>query len=92
VNGVPAPQPRVHLPSLSLALLAMIFGTVYPPLMIDAAGRPDHALAGLLLWAMSAGFVHGVGFAPRFPALRWLLSGWACALAAAAFLLLRFVR
>ena len=30
--------------------------------------------------AMSAGFVRGVGFIPRWWLWRWLFSGWTCAL------------
>ena len=30
----------------------------------------------MLFWAMSAGFVRGVGFIPKSLAPRWLLSGW----------------
>jgi predicted membrane protein len=78
----------VHGASLLAALAIMVGGTLYPPLMADAAGHADHGLATLLFWAMSAGFVHGVGFVPRAAAWRWLFSGWACtgALAAAAAL------
>jgi len=79
--AVPAPPPRVHLPSLAVALVIMVGGTLYPPLMADAAGRADHALATALFWAMSAGFVRGVGFMPRARAWRWLFSGWSCATA-----------
>jgi predicted membrane protein len=56
--------PRIQWPSLAVALLIMVVGTLYPPLMADAAGKADHNLAMALFWAMSAGFVRGVGFAP----------------------------
>lgn len=56
----------------------MVGGTIYPLVMANAAGRADHALAALLFWAMSAGFVRGVGFVPHAVVLRWLFSGWAC--------------
>ena len=78
---VPAPPSRVHLPSLAVALIIMVGGTVYPPLMADGAGRADHALAMALFWAMSAGFIRGVGFVPRWRVWRWLFSGWSCAAA-----------
>ena len=78
--ALPAP-PRVRLPSLVVALAIMVGGTLYPPLMMDAAGHADHALAMALFWAMSAGFVRGVGFVPRLLAWRWLFSGWSCAAA-----------
>lgn len=73
--------PRVHAPSLAVALLIMVGGTLYPPLMADAAGQADHRLALALFWAMSAGFVRGVGFVPRLWPWRVLFSGWACAAA-----------
>ncbi len=72
-----AAAPRVHLPSLAVGLAIMVAGTLYPPLMADAAGRADHALAMALFWAMSAGFVRGVGFVPRLWLWRGLFSGWA---------------
>ena len=59
----------------------MVAGTLYPPLMTDSAGRADHGLAMLLFWAMSAGFVRGVGFVARAAIGRWLFSGTACAVA-----------
>jgi len=75
---MPLPQAtapaRVHGPSLALALAIMVAGTVYPPLFAGADGRADHGLALWLSWAMSAGFVRGVGFVPRGAPWRWLLS------------------
>lgn len=76
----PAPS-RIQWPSLAVALLIMVGGTLYPPLMADAAGKADHNLAMTLFWAMSAGFVRGVGFVPRFWIWRVLFSGWSCAAA-----------
>jgi len=82
VNTAPVPAaPRVHWPSLAVGLLIMVAGTLYPPLMADAAGRADHNLAMALFWAMSAGFVRGVGFVPRAWVWRVAFSGWACAAA-----------
>jgi len=87
--GTPTP-PRMHWPSLAAALLIMLAGTLYPPLMTHSDGHADHRLAMALLWAMSAGFVRGVGFVPLHPPWRWALSGWAVlaalAVAAAAIL------
>ncbi|MGC2781376.1 MAG: cyd operon YbgE family protein [Bradyrhizobium sp.] len=84
--------PRVHGPSLISALVIMVAGTLYPPLMTDAAGHPDYLLAVFLSWAMSAGFIRGVGFVPHHLAFRWLFSGAACLLAAVTFLALKFLR
>lgn len=74
-------QPRMHLPSLAAGLAIMVGGTVYPLVLANAAGRADHGLAMLLFWAMSAGFIRGVGFVPHLWLWRWVFSGWACALA-----------
>ena len=87
----PVEAPRMHLPSLAVGLAIMVGGTVYPLLMTRASGQADHGLAMLLFWAMSAGFVRGVGFVPRARGWRWLLSGSACALALLLAALLRWV-
>jgi predicted membrane protein len=84
--------PRIHGLSLAIALVIMIAGTLYPPLMTDAAGHADHLLAGLLFWAMSAGFVRGVGFVPHHVVARWPLSATACLLATGGFVALRLMR
>ena len=79
---IPVTAPAsMHLPSLAVGLLIMLGGTLYPPLMTDAAGKADHNLAMALFWAMSAGFVRGVGFVPQRWIWRALFSGWACAAA-----------
>lgn len=80
------PPPRMHLPSLALGLAVMLAGTLYPPLMSDSQGRADHTLVLLVMWAMSAGFVRGVGFRPQALWWRWLFSGWAVLLAVLAAL------
>lgn len=82
-----APTP-MHFPSLLVALAIMLVGTVYPPVMANAAGQADHGLASALFTAMAAGFVRGVGFVPRYWVWRALFSGWVClaALLAAAWL------
>jgi len=76
----PVTQVALSLPCLAVALTIMVFGTLYPPLMARADGRADHALALALFWAMSAGFVRGMGLVPRATGWRWLFSGWSCAL------------
>jgi predicted membrane protein len=84
-----AQEPRIQLPSLLAALVIMVAGTLYPPLMADAAGKADHGLAMALFWAMSAGFVRGVGFVPQRRLWRVLFSGWSCVAAGALALLLK---
>lgn len=74
-----APQaPGMHLPSLLAGVALMLAGTAYPLVFARADGHADHRLALLLFWAMSAGFVRGVGFVPRHGVWRRLFSGWAC--------------
>lgn len=75
------PPAPVHLPCLTAGLLIMVACTLYPPLLADDVGRADHGLAMTLFWAMSAGFVRGVGFVPRQRAWRVIFSGWSCAAA-----------
>ena len=67
----------------------MVAGTLYPPLMADAAGKADHNLAMALFWAMSAGFVRGVGFVPQRLVWRVLFSGWSCTAALALAVVLK---
>ena len=88
-SAADATPTRIHVLSLLVALVIMIGGTIYPPLMADAAGKADHGLATLLFWAMSAGFVRGVGFIPRAVVWRWLFSGWACTAALLLAVILR---
>ena len=78
---------RLRWPALATALAIMVGGTLYAPFFADARGQADHGLALALFWAMSAGFVRGIGFIPRYPLWRWLFSGTAVVLALAAAVL-----
>ena len=82
-------QAGLHWPSLLAAIALMLLGSVAPVYLADAQGRAHHGLALLVFWAMSAGFVRGVGFIPQARLWRWLFSGWACAIALVAALLVR---
>ncbi|TVO57124.1 hypothetical protein FHP91_09500 [Denitromonas halophila] len=75
-----APTKPVRIAWLPLlAAIAIALGiTANPRWLADSAGHADHWAAMALFWAMSAGFVRGVGFMPHLPPLRWLLSGTAC--------------
>lgn len=68
----------IHLPSLLVGVAIMLGGSVYPLLFAGADGKADHGLAIALFWAMSAGFVRGVGFVPRAWVWRLLFSRWSC--------------
>jgi len=60
--------------SLALALALMILVTVFPRGLTAIDGGPiNHGILTLIMWGMSAGFVHGVGFIPRNRMLRVLL-------------------
>jgi len=63
---------------LGIAVALMLFGSVYPLMMLDGHGSVDHRLVMSLMLAMSSGFVLGVGFIPRTLVWRWLFSGWTC--------------
>lgn len=80
----------MHLPSLLTAIVIMLVGTLYPPLMADPTGKADHPLALAVLLAMSAGLIRGVGFVPRHLVWRLLFSGWACTAALALALYLKY--
>lgn len=88
-----APTPPglgLHWPTLGVALLVMLGGTLYPPMFADSEGKADHRLAMAIFWAMSAGFVRGVGFVPRNLIARWVFSGPAVVIALGLTLALRF--
>lgn len=68
----------IHLPCLLTAIAIMLAGSVYPLLFAKASGGADHALAFALFWAMSAGFVRGVGFIPQARLWQLLFSSGAC--------------
>ncbi len=45
--------------------------TVFPRGLAAADGSPiSHGILALIMWGLSAGFVHGVGFVPHNPLLR----------------------
>lgn len=72
--------------SLAGAVSLALAVTAYPHGLIHDGIALDHGLLSLLMWGMSAGFVHGVGFDPSNrwlrallgPVIAWpiLLLGW----------------
>lgn len=82
----PKPPGMAGLP-LAVALVLMVVMTILPGVATDGQGKADHPAALLIFWAMSAGFVRGVGFIPRHWLPRLLLAGYACAIALALALL-----
>lgn len=67
--------------ALATGLGLMLLMTILPGLATNRHDQADHPAALLIFWAMSAGFVRGVGFIPRHTLPRLLLSGYACAFA-----------
>jgi cyd operon protein YbgE len=60
--------------SLVSALALMFLVTLLPRGLATADGSPiNHGILSLIMWGMSAGFVHGVGFVPRNRFVRVLL-------------------
>jgi predicted membrane protein len=68
-------RPWARWASLVSALATAGLVTVYPKALVTG-GRVNHGLLMLLVWGMSSGFVHGVGFVPEHRALRVLLGPW----------------
>lgn len=71
-------QGRTRALPLLCAITIMLLVTIWPGALADRDGEADHLAAFMLFLAMSAGFVSGVGFQPRFVLWRWLFSPAAC--------------
>ncbi len=83
----PQPGGGWNFPALMTGIAVTLVLTVYPHAAVRADGSPDMAAAALFFWAMSAGFVRGLGFIPRNLILRLLLSLPAALIALAAAIL-----
>ena len=57
---------------LALPLAAILL--VHPSLMLDANGHYNHSMLMLVMVGIYGGFIHGVGFIPRFWLWKWLFS------------------
>jgi len=75
-----APTGGISLLPLLTAIAIMLGITAWPAALSGPQGGADHWAAMALFWAMSAGFVRGVGFVPRHLAWRLMFSGTACLL------------
>lgn len=82
-EGANASRPGLALLPLGIGITLMLLMTALPNLATNRQGQADHPVALLIFWAMSAGFIRGVGFIPRHILPRLLFSGLACALALA---------
>lgn len=59
---------------LAFPLAAVLL--VHPSAMLDANGGYSHSAMMFIMVGISGGFVHGVGFQPRFWLWKWLFSPW----------------
>lgn len=82
-HPVAVPNSGIRVLPLLTAIVIMLGITAWPAALSDGQGSADHWAAMALFWAMSAGFVAGVGFQPRFIAWRVLFSGATCLLGVA---------
>ena len=79
-RATPSAQGGIRLLPLLTAILIMLGITAWPAALSGPQGEADHWAAFALFWAMSAGFITGVGFQPRFVVWRVAFSGLACLL------------
>ncbi|MEJ2125702.1 MAG: cyd operon YbgE family protein [Alphaproteobacteria bacterium] len=70
--------------ALLIAIGVTLLITIYPHAAARDDGSPDMMAAALMFWAMSAGFVRGVGFIPHNKILAAIFSLPAALLALAA--------
>ncbi len=57
---------------LALPLASVLL--IHPSLMLDQHGAYNHNVMMIIMLGISGGFIHGVGFAPRFWLWKWLFS------------------
>lgn len=65
--------------SLLLAAPLVLVLLIHPAAMLDAEGHYSHGLLMLVMWGISSGFIHGVGFDPYSRLWRSIfhpLGGW----------------
>ena len=79
-RATPSAHGDIRLLPLLTAIIIMLGITAWPAALSGPQGEADHWAAFALFWAMSAGFVTGVGFQPRLVLWRYLFSGPACLL------------
>ena len=71
----------MYLRIISLLLACGLSGLILilPQVLTNQDGSPNHSLLMLLMIGIMVGFIHGVGFQPKTPLLRYGLSpliGW----------------
>lgn len=77
----PLRHPLARVLSLLLASPLALILLIWPNGLVGADGRYSHSLLMAVMWGVSCGFIHGVGFDPRtrlwatvfHPLLGWAL-------------------
>ncbi len=59
---------------LAFPLAAVLL--LHPAAMLDADGNYSHSAMMYIMIGISGGFIHGVGFVPRFWLWKWLFSSF----------------
>ena len=57
---------------MALPLAAVLL--IHPGMMLDANGQYSHSAMMFIMIGISGGFIHGVGFLPRFVVWKWMFS------------------
>ncbi|WP_410487494.1 cyd operon YbgE family protein [Acinetobacter sp. SAAs470] len=70
------PNKLVMIISCILAFPLAAVLLVHPSAMLDDNGGYSHGAMMLIMVGISGGFIHGVGFQPRFWLWKWLFSPW----------------
>lgn len=86
------PQTKMSWSSLILGLGIMIILSIYPTIFADKAGKVNHSALMILMWAMMAGIVRGVGFVPQNKILKVIFSKYAAYLTLVIAIGLNFLR
>lgn len=60
--------------AIGLSGLVLAYPKVFAP---DGIQSVNHGLLNLMMLGIAAGFVHGVGFVPRYWLWKWLFGPWA---------------
>lgn len=57
---------------MALPLAAVLL--IHPSMMLDTNGQYSHSAMMFIMMGISGGFIHGVGFLPKFWLWKWLFS------------------
>ena len=69
-------KPNKFAMAISFLLALPLAGVllIHPAMMLDANGEYSHSTMMYIMIGISGGFIHGVGFIPKFWLWKWLFS------------------